>query len=160
VPLVVPSYFAVLILGVITWGAFTFGAVYPWAAVPLFWASSAIGILGLIAPGASRPGRLNAALAVGLALVAAAVAVQLIPLNASTLARLSPQTHAFLAQYVVGYPEVVTEHSLSIRPAATRYGLGAFASFSLLLLGRRAAWDVEAPARLPAAFSSSASSSP
>lgn len=135
VPLLVPSYFAVLILAVVAWGAFTFGAVYQWAAVPLFWASGAIGLLGLIAPGTSRPGRLNAALAAGLALVAAAAAAQLVPLDAATLARLTPNTHAFLTQYVVGYPDVVTAHPLSIRPVATRYGLAAFASFSLLLLG-------------------------
>ena len=135
VRLVVPSYFAILILGAVVWGAFTFGAVYAWAAVPLFWASAAIGVLGLVSPASYRPAPVNRPVAIGLALVAAAVLVQLVPLDAGALARVSPATHAFLGQYVVGYPDVVTAHPLSIRPASTLYGLAAFASFSLLLLG-------------------------
>lgn len=130
-----PAYFAIPILAAIAWGAATFGAVYAWAAVPLFWASAATGLLGLAAPGAERPPRANVPLAVGLALVAAAVTVQLVPLGADTLARVSPATHAFLSEYVVGYPDVVAAHPLSIRPSATRYGLAAFGSFALLLLG-------------------------
>jgi hypothetical protein len=131
----VPAYFAIPILAVIAWGAATFGAVYAWAAVPLFWASGSLGVLGLIAPGAARAPRVNVPLAIGLALVGAAVAVQLAPLGADTLARLSPATHAFLDAYVVGYPDVVTAHPVSIRPSATRYGLAAFVSFALLVLG-------------------------
>ena len=130
-----PAYFAIPILAAVAWGAATFGAVYAWGAVPLFWASAAIGLLGLAAPGARRPGRIEWPLAAGLALVAAAVTVQLVPIDAATLARVSPATHSVLDRYVVGYPDVVAAHPLSIRPAATRYGLAAFASFALLLLG-------------------------
>jgi hypothetical protein len=34
-----PSYFSILILLVLAWGAFAFGGVYKWAYTPLFWAA-------------------------------------------------------------------------------------------------------------------------
>ncbi|MBP1635184.1 MAG: rane protein of unknown function [Acidobacteria bacterium] len=130
-----PSSFAFLILGAIAWGALSFGAVHAWAAVPLFCASAAIGAVGLAAPGARSRPPLNWPVAAGLGLVAAAVLVQLVPLDAATIARLSPATHDALQRCVAGYPDTVTAHPLSIRPSSTWFGLAAFASFALLLLG-------------------------
>ncbi len=46
-----PPYFAALVVLVLAWGAFAFGAVYDWAYTPLFWAAAAVGALGCLAPG-------------------------------------------------------------------------------------------------------------
>ncbi|HSK10336.1 MAG TPA: O-antigen ligase family protein [Vicinamibacterales bacterium] len=105
--------------------------------MPLFWAALAVGVLGLVAPGAAGARRrpINLPVAFGLALVVAAVLVQLWPLDAQTLGRLGPATDRLLRQYVVGYPGVVPAHPLSIRPDATLYGLAALVAFGVLLLG-------------------------
>ena len=138
---VVPAYYPVLLLCVLSWGAFAFGAVYAWAYVPLQWACAVLGALGLVAPGVKARSGINWPLAGALALFLLAVAVQLLPMTPATLGRISPATDALLRKHEVAYalaahaPEVEYRHPLSINPAATWLGLGFAAAFGVLLLG-------------------------
>ena len=142
-----PLLFSFLILLTLAWGAFAFGAVYPWAYTPILWASAAIGAFGLIAPAARPRPPINWRLACGLALVAVAAIVQLVPLAPLTIASLSPATDRFLRQYDLAYAlgtappaglaagAASYSHPLSIDPAGTWLGLACLAAFGLLLLG-------------------------
>jgi len=137
----VPSYFAVLILLAIAWGAFAFGAVYDWAYTPLFWACAAIGVLGLFAPGARLRRPIVWPIAGAVALIALVGFAELVPLAPSTIARLSPATDDFLRKYDLAYQlATVTgaadyRHALSIEPAGTWLGLAALGALGLLLVG-------------------------
>src|SRR5947208_10292560 len=63
-----------------------------------------------------------------------AAAVQLIPLSPRTVAAVSPQTPAVLAQYYPG-AGAASSHALSISPTDTARGLALTASFALLTVG-------------------------
>ena len=138
-----PAYFSILLLLVVSWGAFAFGAVYDWAYRPLLWGCAGVGLLGLVAPGANGHGRraFNWPIAVALGLLLAAVGVQLLPLAPGTIARLSPATDLLLRKHDVLYalaaraPEVPYRHPLSIDPGGTWLGLACLAAFGALLLG-------------------------
>src|SRR5690349_16231696 len=73
---------------VLVWGAFAFGAVYPWAFVPLAIGCVVYGVLTLIVEWRGRPP--VGALAIGLAAILAGIALQLVPLSMATLLRISP----------------------------------------------------------------------
>lgn len=114
------------------WGAFAFGAPYPWAYWPLFVASAALGVSGL----AARDGRrIGTSVRAALGAVAAIIALQLVPLPATVIRRLSPATDAWLTRNALAYASTASAHALSIVPAHTIVALCAFLSMSLLLLG-------------------------
>ena len=80
------------------WGAFAFGAVYPWAYAPLAIGSAAVGLLGLVS--GTRPAWApNRVLLGALAAVLVVAAIQLVPLPLDILTRLSPGTLTFLESY-------------------------------------------------------------
>jgi O-antigen ligase len=129
-----------LLIAIVAWGLLTFGAVYPWGYRPLLLTAAALGVWGLV-----RRDRFPApydwrVLAVGLAAVGAAIAVQLVPFDRGTLRQISPATDAFLIRYDVAYGAAAAgglpvQHPLSLRPENTWRGLWSFAALSLLLLG-------------------------
>src|SRR5215831_6418364 len=128
------SWRAAAILVLVSWGALSFGAVYPWGFAPLYAGCAAVGVIAFL----QRQRRTTATdvpLAVSLMLLTIAIAVQLIPLHAETIRALSPQTDAFLQRYVLGYASSIERHALSIQPAATMRALLATCAFALLLLG-------------------------
>ena len=126
----------------IAWGTFAFGGVYPWAYAPLLVACPAIGLACLIPRRHGLP-RVSGRLALWLACIAAGVLLQLLPLPASILARLSPATDAFLKSYDLSYavPAAAAEtaaqawHPLSLAPASTWLALAFFCALALLLAG-------------------------
>lgn len=138
-------------LALIVWGAFAFGAVYPWAFRPIVYAGSVAGVLGLVLLARSGPPLL--ALATALALFGVATGLQMAPLDASLADRLSPRAAPVEARYrstygrlepPAGVPDepVATggaadepSRPLSIAPAQTRVGLTLFVALALLLLG-------------------------
>ncbi|SRR6266853_17063 len=127
------SWRAIALLVLTSWGALAFGAVYPWAYFPLYAACTAAGLVMLLQ---RRPaGAFDVPLACGLLLLGVAIGLQLIPISSGTIRWLSPETHAFLQRYVVGYPSAVERHPLSIEPTATIRALLALGAFSILLLG-------------------------
>jgi hypothetical protein len=154
-----------LILVTITWGALAFGAVYEWARWPLLAGCSAAGVWGFVRRVPRERRAVNRPVLLGVALVAAAVIVQLVPVESRTIQRWSPATHEFLKQYDLRYalptvedlfpgsndpglhPDHPTEpgarvlfsgtisHPLSIDPPKTWAGLSCLAGFGLMLLG-------------------------
>jgi O-antigen ligase len=121
----------------LAWGAFAFGAVYPWAYVPLGIACAVVGGYGLLrgrlqswASDVRSPepgvrgcfGAINPPLAVGLALVALAILIQLVPLPHDTLVRLNPATDAFLRRYDLQYAATAELEAAVRQTEAVRHG--------------------------------------
>jgi len=127
------SWRAAAILGLISWGALAFGAVYQWAFIPLYVGCAATGFAAFLQR--RRTTATDVPLAVALLLLGAAIALQLVPLHPGVIRWLNPETDAFLQRYVLGYPAVVRWHALSIEPSATLRALLALGAFALLLLG-------------------------
>ena len=126
-------YLAALLL-MLSWGLLAFGAVYPWAYTPLGFAAIVVGGLGLVL-GRSRPWT-ERPVALALALIGVVAALQLVPLPAALLSRISPNTLRFLESvdltWVFGTRGA---HPVSIAPAKTWLGLSLFVAFAVLLLG-------------------------
>jgi O-antigen ligase len=120
-------------MGLLAWGALSFGAVYPWAYWPLAAGCAAMGLWAILL---TEPWRDPRTVALGLALgaVALAMVVQIVPLPASVMAFVSPAVGPFFERAQVGYQPAAFQ-SLSIAPAATAIALGLFAAFALLLVG-------------------------
>jgi len=144
------SVIALSVLAV-SWGALAFGAVYPWSYYPL---AAMCAIAGLTALVIFRPSRapINA-LAGGLAVIAVVIALQLVPLSPTTLARVSPGTDRFLRTNDLGYLVPVLDESgeqlvdpaprpITLDPAATRTAFMFFAVFAVFTLGLAALLSV------------------
>jgi O-antigen ligase len=126
----------------VAWGVVLFGGVYAWAYIPMLAAAAAIGVYGWTSarPRHRAPVR---GVAFALAVVAAVVAIQLIPLPAAWLARVSPATDAIARQYDLQYAAAPANggaawHAVSIAPAATAQGLAMFVALSVFLAGATA----------------------
>jgi O-antigen ligase len=130
------------LLLVAAWGVMLFGAVYPWAYVPLMTAVAAIGAYGWwSSPPRSRQPVLR--VAVALLGVAFVVLLQIIPLPAAWLARVSPATIPIASQIDLGYATSqaatgAASHPMSIAPAATMKGLAIFLALTIFLVGTTA----------------------
>lgn len=125
------------IVGVVTtlaWGVLSFGAVYPWAFVPLAMACASLGLWGLVTARRRRAGWGDGALIAAFTVMGLAVGAQLLPVSRTALRAISPATDAFLGEYEVGYA-FLDAHPLSIRPADTLLGLGLLIAFGLLIMG-------------------------
>jgi hypothetical protein len=123
----------VCLLVLLAWGALAFGAVYPWAYWPLAVAAALVGTWGIIESEAWRHPRTKG-LAIALAAVATAMAVQVVPLPSAVVGWVSPGVEGFFQRYQFGY-EAPAFRTLSIAPVHTWTALGLFAAFALLLLG-------------------------
>jgi O-antigen ligase len=120
-------------LTLIAWGAVAFGAVYPWAYVPLLAGCAATGLTGMtMRTGSGGSGRI---LEASLAALLGAIAIQLIPLPATVLELVSPETGRFLRDYELGYAQSAPRHALSIQASATAVALGIAAALALMLVG-------------------------
>jgi putative inorganic carbon (HCO3(-)) transporter len=112
--------------------AAAFGAIYPWAYMPLVAASAILGVVGLIWGRGPVPWPLIASLA----LVALAVSLQLVPLNEDTLASLSPRALDIHRQRdLAAAVGAAASFPLSIDPPQTRLALMFLGAFALLLAG-------------------------
>ena len=120
----------------VAWGAFAFGAVYPWAYWPLAAVCAAGGIAGMVTNrGVGIPADTRI-LSATLALVAGVVALQLLPLPGTVLTAVSPRGVELLNQLDARFAwQIVTLHGLSLDPAATSLGLVLCVAFGLLMLG-------------------------
>jgi hypothetical protein len=127
----------------VCWGAFSFGAAYPWGYWPLAALCVGIGAAGLRlrdedATGVSRP------LLFALGAIAVAIGVQLVPLPLTLIERISPAVPAVLARTDFAYGAGLTSsHPLSINPSATALALGLYLSFTLLLIGLTRVYAVD-----------------
>ena len=121
-------------LALVSWGALAFGAVYPWAYIPLFAGCAIVGLRGWLAPDRT-PIDVDVRLVGSLAILAAAISLQLVPVPASLIRWISPETDAFLRRYAISYASGSPWHALSIEPASTALALAATAALAILLLG-------------------------
>ena len=124
-------------IAAIAWGAFAFGAVYPWAYWPLVAAVSTVGVAGLaIGPRGSTPRLGSIGLAVGFCAFFAAGIVQLVPAPLRFLASVSPETSILIPQWDLAVAGgSVSRHPFSIAPALSEMGLVLFTANALLVLG-------------------------
>lgn len=121
----------VVIVAALAAGTLAFGAVYPWAFVPL--ALVALGAVGLCWFAGRRTSETYVGLLLAIALVLAAMGLQLLPLNEATLARLSPAAPPALRQLDPVFALTREPHPLSINPAASRHALLLGGAFLLLI---------------------------
>lgn len=126
-----------LVAAAIAWGAFAFGAVYPWAFTPLALVCALTGVVSMLIELRGRP-RMGA-LSASLGLIALAIALQLAPLSQPMISWISPGTDAFLTRYDLRYiyaqtPEL-PPHPMSIAPDKTRVALGLYSALAVFLLG-------------------------
>jgi O-antigen ligase len=141
-----------VVTAIVAWGVLAFGAVYPWSYWPLL-AGCAVagGVVGLDRRARSRIPR---SIVAGLAVLAAAVLLQLTPLPVGLLARISPITTFLLARSDIGFVAQshglmdgagqawwLRLHTLSIDPARTRIGLAFIIAFGVLVLAVAATVD-------------------
>jgi O-antigen ligase len=125
--------FRVCLMVAIGWGTLAFGAVYPWAYWPLAAASAGLGAWAIVRSRAWQDPRARQ-LALALAAVVAAIAVQVILLPYALLDRLSPGVDAFLREFQLGYhPRSL--HTLSLAPERTAAVLGLALSLSIFFVG-------------------------
>lgn len=126
-------YVQALLIAAIVWGAFAFGAVYPWAYWPLAAAASTVAMLTL--PASFAPSLHLKPLGLALALFAMATTFQLVPLPAEWLRSLSSRSLDVVTAFDLAAGAHPSRHAISIVPRLTATGLFLFASFSLLVLG-------------------------
>ena len=135
-----------LVLTLIALATLAFGAVYPWAYLPLFVAATTIGAIGIGLHGVVptlRP------VAVGLALLSITVAIQLIPLPAAFVNAISPSTHGVMNSYDLGFVPDADWLRLSIDPARTRIALLALVALGIYVIGLASLLDARGLRLLP-----------
>jgi hypothetical protein len=117
--------FVVVTTVLIAWGALAFGAVYPWALLPLI-------AIVVVTAAWQRPSlRGDRLIVAAFTLLIGAMALQLVPWTAAGLARVSPATAQFLALFNVGFANGMSGHALSIVPSLTMRTLGFVALWAL-----------------------------
>ena len=136
------------------WGAFAFGAVYPWAYWPLVASAILIGAAGLLLPGVVQWRHLGlSGVTLSLSAFLLACAMQLVPLPWSTVRAISPA-----AQSVVGELDINTRqgldafHPLSIAPERSLRGLIVVGSLALLVVGGTRLFSITGVANTAAAI--------
>ena len=125
-----------VVVAMIAWGTFAFGAVYPWAYRPLIAGALAVGLLTLAAMRtAPRGTTLDRWLAAAFASFGVAAAGQLLPLQLGTLRRFAAETARALAQINPAVASgAVGRHALSIAPQETVVGICLFAACAIVAL--------------------------
>jgi O-antigen ligase len=144
--------FPVSVVLLLAWGALAMGGYPSWAAAPVAVFAVTTGLLGFLERRESAsttratPKLPHRSVIFALCLFLAAVGVQLVPIPASTAARLSPsrdvaQFERLLATADRRDPELVpvvaegAPRPLSIAPGRTWWGLGFAAAFAFYLIG-------------------------
>jgi putative inorganic carbon (hco3(-)) transporter len=116
----------------LAWGAAAVGGKHPWAYAPLLYLVTGLALWAL-AVGRARP---PARLVVTLAVLAAAVAIQLVPLAPTTVNAISPATLEVHRQQSLAFAlDPTLNVTLSVDPGRTRLGLTFLVVWSLLMIG-------------------------
>jgi O-antigen ligase len=121
----------------VAWGALAFGAVYPWAWMPLVTGCTLVGLMAL---GVSR-GRPHDAgdrgLLAALAFVIAGALLQMTPLPSALMDALSPSAARVLADQNLAFATAESRgpHALSLDPVATARGVILLTGFTVWVAG-------------------------
>ena len=126
-----------LLVAALAWGAFAFGAVYPWAYWPLVAAMVSVGVAGLVVrANATRPSSGLTGLALGFCAFLVAGCLQLVPMPLVLINRISPETVRVIRQLdFAAASGLLARHPVSIAPALTLTSLILFVSNAILLFG-------------------------
>lgn len=125
-----------LLIAALAWGAFAFGAVYPWAWWPLVVALQAVAWIGILVRAPGPESLRLTAVWVALALAVVAALAQLVPLPLSLVRTVSPAAMDSIGQLdILAGAGLLTRHPLSIQPAATLAGIAVCGSLALLIVG-------------------------
>jgi O-antigen ligase len=126
-----------LLVAGVAWGAFAFGAVYPWAYWPLAIAATGVAFAGLVTPASIPWQTLDLTMiTIVFALFLVAAAAQLVPLPAATVRAISPETQPIVAQLdLTAQLDPASARPLTIDPVRTRRGLVVVASLAALIVG-------------------------
>lgn len=124
-----------VLVGLVAWGALSFGAVYPWGYWPLALGCAAIGLWCAIVTRAWREPRPRT-VTICLAVIAAAMVLQVVPFPRRVVAWISPAAEPLHGQLQVGWAvQPPASFSLSIAPEGTLVALALFMAFGILLVG-------------------------
>jgi O-antigen ligase len=124
-----------ILIGLLAWGALSFGAVYPWGYWPLAAGCLAVGLWLAVATRAWRERRPRQ-VAWSLGAVSAAIALQLVPLPYEWFRAISPAADSVLSQLRIGWAiKAPAFHALSIAPGGTLTALALLVAFSVLVFG-------------------------
>lgn len=119
----------------VAWGAFAFGAVYPWAYWPLAAACQLAGLASTFVGRGVMTRCATPAFVATLAAFAVCVCVQVLPMPAGTLAAVSPGTPALVSRLDPAFAaDLVRTHPISIDPRSTWTALGLYLSLAVLFL--------------------------
>ena len=137
------SHFLLFLL--VAWGAFAFGAVYPWAYWPLTAGALALGVAGLVTTGSrlsrldrSSKTRFHATNGLTFSLIAFVFlgCLQILPISIGLLTTISPESAKVIAQLDLTVAAgVARTHAVSISPKSTAVALAIFAAQVILLIG-------------------------
>ena len=143
-----------VVIVVLAWGALAFGAVYPWAYLPLMVGCAAIGLYGLFGPVRTDGGPSERWLKWAYLLLVTGCLLQLVPVPQAILAELSPATDRLLREFDLSYVATSSAsarggllqvapqwHPLSINPSRTVLGLSFLIAFGLFLGGLHRLFD-------------------
>ena len=121
----------------VAWGALAFGAVYPWAWLPLVGGCSFVGVAALAASRARGSDAGDRFVLVCLAVVGIGTLLQITPLPPAVVDVLSPSAARLLAEQDLAFAiaESRDAHALSIDPVATARGLLMLTGFTLWMAG-------------------------
>jgi O-antigen ligase len=122
-----------LLIALLAWGALAFGAVYPWAYWPLAAGCVTLGAWAVLKTQSWRDPR-TTSLGMALGAVAAAIALQLVPLPSRAIAVVSPAQTSYFERFQFGY-QPATFLPLSVSPGLTWTTLGLFVALAVLLVG-------------------------
>jgi O-antigen ligase len=136
----------------IAWGALAFGAVYPWAHLPLAAGCAALGASALWrAPAAARSRVLRMPFLWALGACLAGAVLQVVPLPSGVVTAISPAREGLLRAIdlrVAMGSGAEAFQPLTIEPTATWLGIVLFSSFLVLLAGLVAHFNREGIAGL------------
>jgi O-antigen ligase len=139
----VAAVWPLLLVLTVALATLAFGAVYDWGYWPLAVITAVLGVSGLTIGRGERWQERGLTLA--LAAVACAAILQVVPLPAHVVDRISPAAREFLLRYDMRYALDAVQpganglldapRPLSIRPDRTVIALGLFAAFSIWMIG-------------------------
>jgi O-antigen ligase len=121
----------------VAWGALAFGAVYPWAWLPLLAGCSLVGLAALAAGRGRGQGAGDRALLICLFLVGVGTVLQITPLPPAVVDVLSPSAARLLTELNLAFAiaESRGAQALSIDPVASARGLLLLTGFTLWMAG-------------------------
>jgi O-antigen ligase len=130
-------YAQALLVAALAWGAFAFGAVYPWAYWPLAGVAGFVGLAALIFGRHASLAALDlGTLVASFAVLVCAASLQLVSLSADLVRSISPETIRLVSSYDLRFAAGnIDRYTLSVSPDRTRVGLALLSAFALLAIG-------------------------